>query len=59
MRQFSDLIDYTFQTKNGNEVTISADNLDSAENQAPLNSELIKVNGESFSGLTSITMILL
>ena len=46
MRQFSDLIDYTFRTKNGNEVTISSDNLDSAENQAPLNSELIKVNGD-------------
>ena len=46
MRQFSDLIDYTFQTKNGNEVTISADNLDSTENQAPFNSELIKVYGD-------------
>ena len=46
MRQFSDLIDYTFQTKNGNEVTISADDLDEAERQAPPNSELIRVNDD-------------
>ena len=48
MGQFADPTDYTFYVPDGfYEITISADDLDEAERQAPPNSELIKVNGDT------------
>ena len=47
MKQFEDLMDYTFYVRDGfYEITISADDLDEAERQAPPNSELIRVNDD-------------
>ena len=47
MKQFEDLTDYTFYVPDGfYEITISADDLDEAERQAPPNSELIRVNDD-------------
>ena len=47
MKQFEDLTDYTFYVRDGfYEITISADDLDEAERQAPPNSELIRVNDD-------------
>ena len=46
MKQFEDLTDYTFQTPDGKEITIRADDLDEADRQAPPNSELIRVNDD-------------
>ena len=47
MGQFQDPTDYTFRTSDGNETTFSAYDLDTALCQAPPNSELIKVNGDT------------
>ena len=50
MKQFQDPMDYTFYVPDGfYEITISADDLDEAERQAPPNSELIKVNNDLIS----------
>ena len=46
MKQFEDLTDYTFQTPDGKEFTVSADDLDSALDNVPPNSELIRVNDD-------------
>ena len=47
MKQFADPTDYTFYVPDGfYEITISADDLDEAERQAPPNSELIRVNDD-------------
>ena len=47
MNQFADPTEYTFQTSDGKETTFSAYDLDTALCQAPPNSELIKVNGDT------------
>tara|TARA_Y100001963_G_scaffold124705_1_gene175683 strand:+ start:1811 stop:1960 length:150 start_codon:yes stop_codon:yes gene_type:complete len=46
MKQFEDLTDYTFQTPDGKEITVSADDFDSALDNVPQNSELIRVNDD-------------
>ena len=46
MKQFEDPSDYTFRTSNGNEITFSAYDFDSALCNAPPNSELIRVNDD-------------
>jgi hypothetical protein len=46
MKQFEDPTDYTFQTPDGKEITVSADDFDSALCNAPPNSELIRVNDD-------------
>ena len=50
MKQFQDPMDYTFYVPDGfYEITITANDLDEAERQAPPNSELIKVNNDLIS----------
>ena len=39
MKQFEDLTDYTFQSPDGKEITVSADDFDSALDNVPPNSE--------------------
>ena len=46
MKQFEDPSDYTFRTPDGNEITFSAYDFDSAMCNAPPNSELVLVNGD-------------
>ena len=46
MKQFEDPSDYTFRTSDGNEITFSAYDFDSALCNAPPNSELIRVNDD-------------
>ena len=46
MKQFEDPSDYTFRTPDGNEITFSAYDFDSAMCNAPPNSELIRVNDD-------------